>query len=77
MLTLSLFRMTSRGAQKQTDNTGLKKEEKQRILGIVPARNLVLSGQAPPLTKAQKFGLFTKGSIDPFAFFGGGASLQA
>ena len=55
--------------QNQSDNTGLKNEEKQRILGIVPARNIVLSGEAPPLTKAQKFRLFTQGSIDPFAFF--------
>ena len=30
------------------DKTGLKEEEKQRILGIVPARNIVLSEEAPP-----------------------------
>ena len=46
----------------------LKAEEKQRLLGIVPAFNTVQSGQAAPLTKAQKFHLWYLSSIDPFTF---------
>lgn len=47
----------------------LKKEEKQRILGIVPDFNMMESAQAPPLSPKQKFQLFWKSSTDPYAFF--------
>jgi hypothetical protein len=47
----------------------LKKEEKQRILGIVPDFNMMDNAQAPPLSPKQKFHLFWKSSTDPYAFF--------
>ena len=46
----------------------LKAEEKQRLLGIVPAFNTVQGGVAAPLTKGQKFDLWFHSSIDPFTF---------
>lgn len=47
----------------------LKKEEHQRILGIVPDFNMMNNAQAPPLSPGQKFHLFWKSSTDPYAFF--------
>lgn len=44
----------------------LKKEEKQRILGIMPEFNMMNNAQAPPLSPKQKFHLFWKSSTDPF-----------
>lgn len=46
----------------------LKQEEKQRMLGIMPAFNEVIGGKATPLIPRQKFNLFFKGSVDPFQF---------
>jgi hypothetical protein len=47
----------------------LKREEKQRILGVVPNFNTVESAeQVPPLTPKQKFQLMFKSSTDPFIF---------
>lgn len=46
----------------------IKKQEQQRMLGIVPAFNEVIGGQAVPLTAGQKFHLFFRGSIDPYQF---------
>jgi hypothetical protein len=46
----------------------LKAEEKQRMLGIVPAFNAVESGEAAPLSPGQKFDLWYHSSIDPFTF---------
>ena len=46
----------------------VKIEEKQRLLGIVPAFNTVQGGVAAPLTKGQKFDLWYHSSIDPFTF---------
>ncbi len=53
---------------KQKSADQLKAEEKQRLLGIVPAFNSVQSGEAAPLTKGQKFDLWYHSSIDPFTF---------
>lgn len=46
----------------------LKAEEKQRMLGIMPAFNAVESGTATPLTPKGKFELWYKSAIDPFTF---------
>jgi hypothetical protein len=51
----------------------LKQEEHQRILGVVPNFNTVESSAGvPPLSKAQKFHLMYKSSIDPFVFVADG-----
>jgi hypothetical protein len=47
----------------------LKREEHQRILGIVPDFNMMENAQAPPLSPKQKFHLFWKSTTDPYAFF--------
>lgn len=47
----------------------LKREEKQRILGIMPDFNMIDNAQAPPLSPKQKFHLFWKSSTDPYVFF--------
>ena len=54
-------------AQEQASED-LKKEEKQRILGIMPDFNMMNNADAPPLSPKQKFHLFWKSSTDPFAF---------
>jgi hypothetical protein len=46
----------------------LKLEEQQRLLGVVPNFNVVLNGQALPLTGAQKWNLAFHGILDPFYF---------
>jgi hypothetical protein len=46
----------------------LKKEESQRMLGIVPAFNSVIGGHAEPLSPGQKFTLFFKSISDPYQF---------
>lgn len=46
----------------------LKREESQRILGVVPNFNTVLGGRAVPLTAGQKWKLAYHSSIDPFYF---------
>jgi hypothetical protein len=43
-----------------------RKEQSQRILGIVPNFGTTSRHNAPPLTTAQKFHLFAKGTVDPF-----------
>lgn len=53
---------------KQKSDDQLKAEEKQRMLGIMPAFNSVESGYAPPLTPHGKFELWYKSAIDPFTF---------
>src|SRR5579884_267756 len=52
----------------------LKREEKQRILGVVPNFNTVNSGDAAPLTPKQKLHLFWKSSTDPFVFVAAAAA---
>ena len=56
-------------ADQASSNTDqLKQEEKQRLLGIMPAFNTVQSGSAAPLKSSQKFGLWYRSAIDPFTF---------
>jgi hypothetical protein len=45
-----------------------KKEQSQRIFGVVPMFGVTSRQNAPPLTPGQKFHLFVKSSLDPFAF---------
>jgi hypothetical protein len=53
----------------ETSAEVLKREEKQRILGVVPNFNMVESADnVPPLTPGQKFHLMYKSSVDPFVF---------
>jgi hypothetical protein len=46
----------------------LQQQKSQRMLGIVPAFNSVISGHAAPLSPGQKFSLFVRSSTDPFVF---------
>jgi hypothetical protein len=46
----------------------LKREEKQRIMGIMPDFNMIDNAHAPPLSSKQKFQLFWRSSTDPFIF---------
>lgn len=60
----------------------LKKEEQQRLLGVVPNFNVVYEGQVvPPLTPREKFSLAIHTTVDPFtiayAFVGAGYSEVA
>lgn len=43
-----------------------KGKSSDRIFGVVPAFNVSDARNAPPLTPRQKFGLFAKGTLDPF-----------
>lgn len=53
----------------ETSEEVLKREEKQRILGVVPNFNTVESADnVPPLSPGQKFHLTYKSSVDPFVF---------
>ena len=47
----------------------LKKEEQQRILGVVPLFNVTSNHASAPLTAKQKYQLMFKGSTDPWIFF--------
>jgi hypothetical protein len=51
----------------------LDQEEHQRMLGVIPNFNTVMSGEAPPIDAKQKFHLFFKSSVDPFQFVAAGA----
>jgi hypothetical protein len=46
----------------------LKAEEQQRLLGVVPNFNVVMNGQATPLSGKQKWNLALHSTIDPFYF---------
>ncbi|MCU1296463.1 MAG: hypothetical protein JWO91_741 [Acidobacteriaceae bacterium] len=52
-----------------------KKEQSQRILGVVPQFGVTSRHDAPPLTPGGKFHLFTKAAFDPVEF--GLVGLQA
>lgn len=49
-------------------NEQLKKQEQQRVLGIIPAFNSVYEGTVPPLTPRQKFKLMFKSTTDAYVF---------
>jgi hypothetical protein len=44
----------------------LKQEEQQHLLGVVPNFNVVMNGQALPLTGGQKWDLALHGVVNPF-----------
>jgi hypothetical protein len=50
----------------------LKQQERQRVLGIIPAFNASNTQNAAPLTPRQKFRLAFKSASDPFAFAAAG-----
>ncbi len=59
--------------QKPSAADQLKREERQRILGVVPNFNTVDNSEdILPLTRKQKFDLMWKSSTDPFIFFAAG-----
>jgi len=55
-------------AQEPNGDDEFKKEQKQRVLGIVPNFNTSYVYGAPPLTTRQKYTLAFKSQIDPAAF---------
>src|SRR5215469_11434058 len=59
----------------QTEQEMQKREQSQRILGVVPQFGMTSRQNAPPLTTGQKFHLFVKSSFDPFEY--AAAGLQA
>jgi hypothetical protein len=46
----------------------LEKQEKQRVLGVIPAFNSVYEGKVPPLTPGQKMKLMWKSTTDVYVF---------
>jgi hypothetical protein len=52
-----------------------RKEQSQKILGVVPQYSVTSRHDAPPLTKSEKFHLMAKQTINPFEFVAVG--LQA
>jgi hypothetical protein len=52
--------------QREQAEQDLKKEEKQRLLGVMPQFQVVMNGQAVPLTGGQKWRLALHSAIDPF-----------
>jgi hypothetical protein len=64
--------LASAQTQSKTNETAeevLRREERQRILGVVPNFNTVESSdRVPPLSPGQKFHLMYRSSIDPFVF---------
>ena len=49
-----------------------RKEQSQRILGVMPRFGVTSRLNAPPLTTGQKFRLFARSSFDPFQYFAAG-----
>ena len=75
---------SGQGTSRQTDKTQTdkekekeiqKREQSQRMLGVVPQFGVTSRHNAPPLTKGEKFHLFTKSAFDPVEF--GLVGLQA
>jgi hypothetical protein len=54
--------------EQQRAEQELKKEERQRILGVMPAFNTTHDRNAAPLSTRQKFQLDMHSSLDPFVF---------
>jgi hypothetical protein len=54
--------------QKELGAEQLKKQEQQRVLGVIPAFNSVYEGTVPPLTPGQKFKLMFKSTTDVYVF---------
>ncbi|HEV2114877.1 MAG TPA: hypothetical protein VGR48_02555 [Terriglobales bacterium] len=54
--------------QPETEQQIRKREESQRILGVMPLFGVTSRKNAQPLTARQKFHLFAKSAFDPFVF---------
>jgi len=52
--------------QHEEQEEALKKEQSQRILGVIPMFDVTDRKDAPPLDTKQKFRLFVRGTLDPF-----------
>jgi hypothetical protein len=50
----------------------LKKQEKQRVMGVIPTFNVSDVPDAVPLSPSQKFSLFFRSARDPFQFLAAG-----
>jgi hypothetical protein len=59
-------------SQGESEKEIQKKEQSQRILGVVPMFGVTSRQNAPPLTSGQKFHLFVKDAVDPFEFVAAG-----
>lgn len=59
-------------AQRERAARELKRQEKQRILGVIPNFNTSYVENAAPLSPKQKFQLAFRSSVDPFEFFAAG-----
>jgi hypothetical protein len=55
-----------RKAREAEGQAEVKKQEKQRVGGVLPLFNVVISGKTVPLTPAQKFDLSFHTIIDPY-----------
>ena len=56
---------TSPKAKTEEEKEIERKEQSQRVLGVLPQFGVTSRQDAPPLTSAEKFHLFAKQSIDP------------
>jgi hypothetical protein len=54
--------------RKELSEEQLKKQEQQRILGVIPAFNSVYEGSVPPLSPGEKFRLMFKSTTDVYVF---------
>jgi len=70
--TQQLARPAASDQEKETEKDIQKKEQSQRILGVVPLFGMTSRHEAPPLTTGQKFHLFAKSSFDPFEYAAAG-----
>lgn len=61
--------------QRQTAEEQIKRQEHQRVMGIIPSFNTSYVGDAVSLTPKQKFRLAFRSAVDPYAF--GIASIVA
>lgn len=66
---VSLISSSERRAQQSKDRRQPEStKESKRIFGVVPAYSITDAQDALPLTDKDKFGLFVKGTLDPFPF---------
>lgn len=59
-------------SSQQSEEEIQRKEQSQRILGVVPQFSVTSRQNAPALTPKQKFRLFVKSATDPFIFAAAG-----
>lgn len=64
---------TEKQEQRARATREVRRQERQRILGVIPNFNTSYVENAAPLSPKQKFQLAFRSSIDPFEFFAAGA----